>query len=298
MHQKGYAMIDYIDNYVGFSVPSVTWESYDALTHLMRQLGLTVSEKKLVPPSTQVTCLGVLIDTVKGTIAIPPEKLEQINEAVSHWLTKDMASRRQLQSILGLLLYVHKCVKPACIFLNRMLELLRASHGSQKILLTPDFKRDLRWFDKFLCKYNGISMYNHKKVDATLELDDCLTGFGGCCVNLVYHLPIERGYNNWTIVHLEMLNIPIAVRLFQRQWASSRVLIRCDNEAVVSVLRTGKTRNPYLAACARNIWYVSATSDIDLQYAHIRGLDNKIADVLSRWQGSIQQIQWLHSRIL
>ena len=115
-------------------------------------------------------------------------------------------------------------------------QLLRASHGSQKILLTPDFKRDLRWFDKFLCKYNGISMYDHKKVDATLELDACLTGFGGCCGNLVYHLPIERGYNNWTIVHLEMVNILIAVRLFQRQWASSRVLIRCDNEAVVSVL--------------------------------------------------------------
>ena len=171
MHQKGYAMIDYIDDYIGIGVPSVTWKSYDALTHLMRQLGLTISEKKLVPPSTQVMCLGVLIDTVKGTIAIPPEKLEQINEAVSHWLTKDVASRRQLQSILGLLLYVHKCVKPARIFLNRMLELLRASHGSQKILLTPDFKRDLRWFDKFLCKYNGISIYDHKKVDATLELD-------------------------------------------------------------------------------------------------------------------------------
>ena len=129
MRQKGYAMIDYIDDYVGIGVPSIAWKSYDALTDLMHQLGLTISEKKLVPPVTQVTCLGVLIDTVKGTIAIPPEKLEQINEAVSHWLTKDMASRRQLQSILGLLLYVHKCVKPARIFLNRMLELLRVSHG-------------------------------------------------------------------------------------------------------------------------------------------------------------------------
>ena len=105
-----------------------------------------------------------------------------------------------------------------------MLELLRASHGSQKILLMPDFKRDLRWFDKFLSKYNGISMYDHKRVEATLELDAGLTGFGGCCGNLVYHLPIQRGYNNWTIVHLEMVNILIAVRLFQRQVGSSYVV--------------------------------------------------------------------------
>ena len=73
---------------------------------------------------------------------------------------------------------------------------------------------------------------------------------------------------------------------------SHRILVHCDNVAVVSVLKTGKTRDPYLVACVRNIWYTSAVSDIDLQYAHIRGTDNKVADVLFRWQGSIQQIQW------
>ena len=78
------------------------------------------------------------------------------------------------------------------MFLNRMLELLRSSHGRQKILLTPDFKRDLRWFAKFLSRYNGISMYDHKRVDATLELDSCLTGFGGCRGNLVYHLKFRE----------------------------------------------------------------------------------------------------------
>ena len=69
------------------------------------------SSKKLVPPATQVTCLGILIDTIKETISISPEKLEQINQAVSQWLSKDVASKHQLQSILGLLLY---------IFLNKM----------------------------------------------------------------------------------------------------------------------------------------------------------------------------------
>ena len=298
MRQKGYTMIDYIDDYVGMGVPSVAWSSYDALTHLMRELGLTISTKKLVPPATQVTCLGVLIDTVRGTIAIPPEKLADITQAVHQWLSKDVASKRQLQSILGLLLYVHKCVKPARVFLNRMLELLRFAQDRQKILLTPEFKRDLRWFAKFLPTYNGVSLYDHRKVDTTLELDACLTGFGGCCGNLVYHLPIQRGFMNWTIVHLEMVNILIAVRLFKHQWASHKVLIRCDNQAVVSVLRSGKTRDPYLAACARNIWYASTTYDIDLQYAHIRGTDNKIADVLSRWQGSPQEVQWLHSHVM
>ena len=42
--------------------------------------------------------------------------------------------------------------------------------------------------------------------------------------------------------------------------------------------------------------HLPAASDIDLQYPHIRGSENKIADVLSRWQG--QQIQWLHSHVV
>ena len=33
-------------------------------------------------------------------------------------------------------------------------------------------------------KYNGTSLYDHKKVDATLELDACLTGFG-CVVEIL-----------------------------------------------------------------------------------------------------------------
>ena len=176
-----------------------------------------------------------------------------------------------------------------------MLEHLRASHGYQKILLTPDFKRDLRWFDKFLSKYNGISMYDHKRDEATLELDACLTGFGGCCGNLVYHLPIQRGYNNWTIVHLEMANILIAVRLFQGQWASSRVLIVVTMRQLSQFCKLARLGIHILQ---HMLCYASAVSDIDLQYAHIRGLYNKIADVLSRWQGSIQQIQWLHSHVV
>ena len=130
-----------------------------------------------------------------------------------------------------------------------------------------------------------------------MELDACLTGFGGRCGRSIYHLPIVRGFRQWAIVHLEMVNILIAIRLFKSLWKGRKVLIKCDNEAVVSVLKTGKTRDPYLAACGRNIWYESAMSDIDLQYTYIRGTENKVADILSRWQGTREQIQWLHSHV-
>ena len=48
MHQKGFQLIDYIDDYIG--VTSVTRASCIALHDLMSDLGLTVSQKKLVAP--------------------------------------------------------------------------------------------------------------------------------------------------------------------------------------------------------------------------------------------------------
>ena len=82
---------------------------------------------------------------------------------------------------------------------------------------------------------------------------------------------------NWSIVQLEIVNILLAVRLFQLHWTGRKVLVKCDHEAMVTVLRSGKTRDPYLGACARNIWYVCALADI--QYVHVRGLDNRVADL-------------------
>ena len=74
---------------------------------------------------------------------------------------------------------------------------------------------------------------------------------------------------NWSIVQLEMVNILLAVKLFQAQWAGRKILVKCDNEAVVSVLRSGRTKDPYLGACAWNIWYVCALVDTDVHYVRL-----------------------------
>ena len=52
---------------------------------------------------------------------------------------------------------------------------------------------------------------------------------------------------------------------------------------MVTVLTTGKTRDAFLAACARNIWYFTAIHDMEVQYKHVSGASNQVADVFSRW---------------
>ena len=296
MRQNGHKIVGYIDDYVGFGVPSEARASYDFLYQLLGRLGLTISSKKLVPPSTKVTCLGIEIDTVTGSVSIPEEKLQKISEMVHEWTGKKQCTKRQLQS-LGNLLYIYKCVKPARIFLNRMLQVLRNAHGHTRITLDHNFYRDLRWFQTFLPKFNGVSLYDHRPVDFQVHLDACLQGLGGVFNNLVYHLSIPLGYQNLDIVHLEMINILVAVKLFGAYWKSKRVKIFCDNMAVVCVLQSGRTKDPYMAACARNIWLWSASYDIDFQFVHIAGKTNVTADLLSRWTQCVDNDKKLHSLV-
>ena len=130
-----------------------------------------------------------------------------------------------------------------------------------------------------------------------MELDACLTGMGGVCGNYVYHLKIERGYGNLNIVHLEMLNILVALRIFGPQWTKQKLLMKCDNDAVVKVLNSGRTQDQFLGACARNIWFHSALLDIDIKYVHVLGSQNQTANLLSRWTDSPEDKNKLYNLV-
>ena len=84
------------------------------------------------------------------------------------------------------------------------------------------------------------------------------------------------------IVHWEMFNILLALRVWGDLWKNSLVRFYCDNLAVVQVVQTSKTKDPFLAACIRNIWMFTAVLDIEIEIDHIKGINNTMADLLSR----------------
>ena len=118
-------LFNYIDDLIYVGLPSKIDAAFDFLMSLLADLGLEVSSKKLVAPATSVVCLGILVDSQSRTVSIPPEKLGQIVSLCSLWAEKTYCSKKDLQSLLGHLLYIAKCVKPARVFLNRMLQVLR-----------------------------------------------------------------------------------------------------------------------------------------------------------------------------
>ena len=119
----------------------------------------------------------------------------------------------------------------------------------KQVPITLEAQRDITWFIKFLPQYNGLTFFDQKPVNYSIELD--------------------------------------AIRVWQDQWRDKKVGIACDNWAVVQVLNIGRTRDLTLAAIARNIQYQAAVSNIHLQVTHIPGKKNIIADLLSRWKNTV-----------
>ena len=244
MRQHGHNVINYINDTLGSDLPSRIDASFDALSSLLERLGFEIPQNKLVNASTCVNCLGILVNTQDFTKSVPPQKMQEILQMCQIWHGKSHCTKRQLQSLLGSLLFISECVRSARFFLNHLLEVLRSIHDRKQVPLSADARR---WGSQ------------------------------------IFAFPLPLGYRDYNIAHLEMLNILVALRVWHRCWAKSRVRIACDNEAVVHVLNSGRTRDVTLAAIARTIQLQVATCDINLQVVHIPGKENQIADLLSRW---------------
>ena len=145
--------------------------------------------------------------------------------------------------------------------------------------------------------FNETSLYQKFRIQCEIQHDASLEGIGAFFKDEVYAAKIPIQFLNANIACLEMLNILVAVRLWSKQWTAQTVQIFCDNEAVVTILRTGKTKDEMLARIMRNIYMEAAWADLFLTFTHIPGEDNVIADTLSRWQNSETQNALLNDKV-
>ena len=68
-------LYNYIDDVIYVRLPQDIYKSHEFLQYLLQDLELEISKSKFVPPTTSVTCLGILVDIPTSTISIPSDKL-------------------------------------------------------------------------------------------------------------------------------------------------------------------------------------------------------------------------------
>jgi hypothetical protein len=258
------------------------------LGNLLHYLGIEEAKNKATGPSTKSAFLGIWFDTNKMTMEVTPDRLIEIKELATAWLGKDLATVKEVQSIIGKLNFVAKCVKPARIFICRMLNFLRTMPKKGKTKVSVEFSDDIRWWIRYLPQFNGISlisMESWSEPDKLVASDACLVGCGAVCGREFFHSVFPAFVLNQSlhINALELLALVVSFRLWSSKLKGKKVSVLCDNEATVWVINTGKTRDTYMQCCLRELCYISAINDIQLYAKHIPGVDNRIPDMLSRW---------------
>ena len=266
-----------LDDIIGVAPAQSANNAFLSLTNLISPLGLPINQEKVSTPVTRLTCLGIDIDAKSGILRIPKDKLQQIKSICQHWTTKGSATKQQLQSLVGHLIYLHKCITPARLFVNRVLMTLRNAPCTGRIFLDEAFYRDIAWFVKFMQNYNGVTkIHKQNRPEVDLYVDACLVAVGAYTHGKVYHKNIPLCYKNvLSIVHYEMVNVVIAFRTWGHMWENKWVRVFCDNSAVVHILNTGASRDVFLLACARTLWLLKAKYNIKVTVEFIAGTENK-----------------------
>ena len=301
MRKQGYCMLPYVDDMIGCALVGKADKQCDFLLRLLENLGFPISSTKLVRPTHVCNCLGIMIDTKAKTLFISKEKQLEIISKCRHIQQQKYITKRQLQSLIGSIMFGHKCVRSSRFFTNRLLNALREA-TSDKIRITEDIARDVAWFQAFMPTFNGLTTYYHENppFHEQIEIDACLEGMGEVWGNKVYTSSIPDCLKNsgeFSITQYEMLNMLLALRVWGHMWQHKKIMFKIDNLAVVTVCNTGYTRCKHLAAIIRNIWLVTATWDIEIKVTHIPGKLNNIADLLSRWDNKTNKWSHLTSQI-
>ena len=286
---KGFSIINYLDDLAGAESWDRASDAYVGLAEILSNAGLQESTNKACPPSCRMEFLGVTVDTQGMTLEVSTDRLQELDKLLQLWVQKVEASKRELQSLIGTLQFVAACVKPGRIFMSRILNLLRVSPEQGSTVMDEDLRQDIRWWQKFLRTYNGVSIIPElgwSEPDEFISCDACLQGAGGWFCGRYFHKEFPPFIRDMGlhINALEFLTVLVAFKIWGRHLTAKKVVLYCDNWTVVVVSRTGRARDKFLQSCLRELVYLQARHNFQARFQHVAGTENRIADLLSRWE--------------
>ena len=103
---------------------------------LIHRLGFDIAWDKLLGPSTNITFLGINIDSVSMYMTLPGEKVDALHLVIQKFLAMKRASKRELQHLAGKLSYASQLVHGGRTYLRRILDVinkLKLSHHKAKL---------------------------------------------------------------------------------------------------------------------------------------------------------------------
>jgi hypothetical protein len=121
----GILVLNYIDDIIGIAPNDLADTHFQLTLSTLHNLGFQLNNSKTIPPTSVAICLGISFDIEIGTLQIPHTKLQEVLSLCKIYISISKITKTQLQALLGSLMFLHKVIKPAQLFVNCILALLR-----------------------------------------------------------------------------------------------------------------------------------------------------------------------------
>ena len=283
-------LIRYLDDFLCFGRAAECFKAKSIMLEVCQSLNVPVNPEKTVGPATRMEFLGIILDSDKMELSISSRRKQELLADLLTLSRRRTCTKRHLLQLIGKLSFACRVVPSGRIFLRRLIDKsTEVGPLHHHIYLNKDAKADMRWWLALLPSWSGTSTV----IDPTWQLPPHFqlytdaageAGFGafwnGKWFNGKWGPESRQRSINWK----ELFVILLAAATWGHCWRGRSILFHCDNSAVVDIWNKGSTRQPHIMSLVRSLYFSAAQHEFHVAVQHIPGINNSIADALSRFQ--------------
>ena len=189
-------VVNYLDDFLFAALKKILCDyQVNTFLKICEQINFPVSMEKTIFGTTQLTFLGLLVDTIRKIVAIPEDKLTKAMNMILSVLNKKSKKITvlRIEKICGFLNFLSKCVLPGRTFTRRLYAAIKPGMKQHHhININGEMRMDLEMWLSFIthptayCR-SFIDMTEVTEMDELTFFSDASKnqklGFGAICQN-------------------------------------------------------------------------------------------------------------------
>ena len=255
--------------------------------------GLVPNEgKSQWEPIQIITWLGVILNTIDGSIKATDERIATLSRDLENLSTGQNPTRvhvKRVASVAGQIISLSSCVGSVARIMTRFLFSVISSAVSWdcQVLLTQDAISEIDFWRHNVHALNGKVYWGVKSLPAKITFSDASDSACGAFVQLQPGVELVS-HQNWSIAETmqsstwwELKAVCFALEAFASRLSGSKVVWYSDNQNVTSILLNG-SRKADLQLLALRAFHICLQCRISLDPKWIPRDLNSRADLISR----------------
>ena len=282
-------MLHILDDFILFHTDrGMCAAQLESFTTWCETIGIPLAPEKTEGPASTITFAGIELDSVRMEARIPQEKLDRYRKLVSDYKNKKKITLVELQRVIGSLQHCSYIVPAGRAFLRRLIQLtIGLSLPHHHTRLNSEARADLDTWATFLKHFNGRALFLEQKIftSDTLHLytDSAQSlGFGAVFHDRWFFGEWPKLWTSFEITVLELFPIVLAVHLWGHELKNKHIIFHTDNQALTFILNKLSSKDSRIMKLVRPLALKCLTFNILFKSEHIPGVENILADHLSR----------------